>query len=77
MPHPEHAPLPRKFVAKAPGYRDTTFDMEAAEGPYLIELQKIRTAAPRPAPPPRPTAPAPGPQLPRPSIGRDRGKDGE
>jgi hypothetical protein len=61
--HPPHAPLPRTFVFRNPGYRDMTHEMTDAKGPISIQMIRAR-GAPAPA---NPTSTAP-----RPSIGRDR-----
>ncbi|MEZ4322207.1 MAG: hypothetical protein R3F61_32340 [Myxococcota bacterium] len=74
--HPSYAPLPRTFIVKADGYIEQTFEMKEAKGPYLIELNRKRVAAPAPVRPAPAPVPSPGPQVPRPSIGRDRGEDG-
>lgn len=72
--HPEHAPLPRTFVLKSPGYIDTDYTMNNPGIPQLVKLSK---PPPKPLPRRRPAPiqpqPAPEPVVgPRPSISLDR-----
>jgi len=58
--HPAHAPLPRTFVFKLPGYHDKTYEMTDASQPISVQLVHLHAAA------------MPPPAGPRPSIGRER-----
>ena len=53
--HPEHAPLPRTLVLKAPGHEDTTYVVETVDRPHHVPLTPF-VAAPSP-PRPRPGSP--------------------
>ncbi|MEZ4237012.1 MAG: PEGA domain-containing protein [Myxococcota bacterium] len=60
IPHPAHAPLPRSFVFKLPGYREKTVEMNDANQPIIVQMMRSRVV---------PASPTPGA---RPSIGRER-----